>query len=201
MSQRSLRLSSILFILFALVYSVAVISTILSSRSLIRSSASVILLLIPSREFFISFIVLFIIVCLLFSSSRSLLNVSYIFSILFPRFWIIFTFITLNCFSGRLPISPSFVWSGAFLPFSFICCIFLCLLVLFNLLCLGSPFLRLQVYSSRRFWCVLPVGEVGSVGCVGFLVEGTGVCLLVDEAGSCLSGGQGRIRWCVVGCL
>ena len=35
----------------------------------------------------------FIIVCLLFSSSRSLLNVSCIFSILFPRFWIIFTII------------------------------------------------------------------------------------------------------------
>ena len=44
---------------------------ILSSRSLIRS-ASVILLLIPSREFFISFIVLFIIVCSFFISSRSL---------------------------------------------------------------------------------------------------------------------------------
>ena len=35
-----------------------------------------------------------IIVCLLFSSSRSLLNVSCIFSILFPIFWIIFTNIT-----------------------------------------------------------------------------------------------------------
>ena len=48
----SLRLSSILYILFSLFCSVVVISTILSSRSLIRSSASVILLLIPSREFF-----------------------------------------------------------------------------------------------------------------------------------------------------
>ena len=46
-------------------------STILSSWSLIRSSASVILLLIPSREFLISFILLSIIVCLHFSSSRS----------------------------------------------------------------------------------------------------------------------------------
>ena len=96
--------------------------------------ASVILLLIPSREFLISFIVLFIIVCLLFSSSRSLLNVSCIFSILFPRFWIIFTIITLNSFSGRLPISSSFVWSGGFLHCSFICCVFLCLLILLNLL-------------------------------------------------------------------
>ena len=44
------------------------------SRSLIRF-LSVFLLLIPSREFLISFIVLFMIVCLVFSSSRSLLNV------------------------------------------------------------------------------------------------------------------------------
>ena len=86
LSQRCLRLSSILFILFSLFCSVVVISTIFYSRSLIRSSASVILLLILSREFLISFIVLFIIVCLLFSSSRSLLNVSCIFYILFPRF-------------------------------------------------------------------------------------------------------------------
>ena len=131
----------------------------------------------------------FIIVCLLFSSSRSLLNISYIFSILFLRFWIIFTIITLNSFSGRLPLSSSFVWSGGFLPCSFICCIFRCLLIFLNLLCLGSPFHRLQVRSSRCFWCLPPVGKVGSVGFVGFLVEGTGACVLVDEAGSCLSGG------------
>ena len=52
LSQRSLRLSSILFIFFSLFCSVVVIPTILSSRSLIRPSASGILLLIPSREFF-----------------------------------------------------------------------------------------------------------------------------------------------------
>ena len=50
---------------------------------------------------------LFITVCLLFSSPRSSLNISCIFSILFLRFWIIFTVITLNSFSGRLPISSS----------------------------------------------------------------------------------------------
>ena len=44
LSQRSLRLSSILFILFSLFCSLAIISTVLSSSSLIRSSASVILL-------------------------------------------------------------------------------------------------------------------------------------------------------------
>ena len=123
LSQRSLRLSSILFILFCLFCSMVVISTIFSSRSLIHFPASVILVLIPSREFYISFIVLFIIVCLLFHSSKSLLNVSCIFSILFPSFWIIFTIITLDSFSGRLPISSSFVWSCGFLPCSFICCV------------------------------------------------------------------------------
>ena len=144
---------------------------------------------------------LFIIVCLLFSSSRSLLIVSCIFSILFPRLWIIFTIITLNSFSGRLPISSSYVWSGGFLPCSFICCVFLCLLVLLNLLCFGSPFRRLQVRSYHCFWCLPPVAKVGSVGCVGFLVEGISACVLVDEAGSCLSGGQVHIWWCVFGCL
>ena len=43
--------------------------------------------------------------------------------------------------------------------------------------------------------------RVGSVGCVGFLVEGTGACAVVDESGSCLSGGQDRIQWCVLGVL
>ena len=171
------------------------------SRSLIHSSPSVILLLIPSGEFLISFIVLFITVCLLFSSSRFLLNVSFIFYILFPRSWIIFTNITLNSFSGRLRSSSSFVLSGGFLPCSFICCIFLCFLILFNLLCLGSPFRRLQVCSSRCFCCLPPQGEVGSVACVGFLVQGSGACVLVGGAGSCSSGGQGCIQWCVLECL
>ena len=49
---RSLRLSSILFILFYLFCSSAIIPTILSSSSLICSSASVILLLIHSSVFF-----------------------------------------------------------------------------------------------------------------------------------------------------
>ena len=80
-----------------------------------------------------------------------------------------------------------------------ICCIFLCLLILFNLLCLGSPFHRLQVCSSRCLWCLPPVGKVGSMACVGFLIEGTGACVLVGGAGSCLSGGQGHVQLCVLG--
>ena len=81
-SQRSLRLPSFLFTLFSIFCSVAVIYTILSSRSFIISSASVILLLIPSSVLFIS-------VCLSVSSSRSTLSISCIVSIfaftLFPR--------------------------------------------------------------------------------------------------------------------
>ena len=34
------------------------------------------------------------------------------------------------------------------------------------------------------------MAKVGSVGCVSFLVERTSACVLVDEAGSCLSGGR-----------
>ena len=147
-----------------------------------------------------SFIVLFIFVCLLFNSSRSLLNVSCILSILFPRFCIIFIIITLNSLSCRLPIS-SFVWSSGFLPCSFLCCVFLCLLILLKLLCLGSPFHVLQVRSSCCFLCLLPVAKFGSGSCVGFLAEVTGTCVLVNEAGSCLSGGQDHVWWCVCGCL
>ena len=95
LTQRSLRLSSILFILFSLFCSSAVISPFCLPAYLF--------VLLPqlfcySSVFFVSVIVLFISVCLFFSFSRSLLNISCIFSIcvsiLFPRFWIIFTIIT-----------------------------------------------------------------------------------------------------------
>ena len=104
-------------------------------------------LMIPSSISFISVIALFISVYLSFSSSRSLLNFSCIFSIhasiLFLRSWISFTVITLNSFSDRLLISSSFSCSYRFLPFSFICNIHLCHLILSNLLSLWSPFRRL----------------------------------------------------------
>ena len=119
----------------------------------------------------------------------------------FRDFWIIFTIITLTSFSGSLPISSSFIWSCRFLPCSFVCCVFLCLLILLNLLCLGSPFLSLQVCSSHCIWCLSLVGKVGLVGFVGCLVEGPNTCVLVDEAGSCLSGGQVHVWWCVLGSL
>ena len=88
LSQRSLRLSSFLFILFSIYCSMAEISTILYSRSFIHSSASVTLLLIPSSVY------------LFFNSYRSLVNfscISSIFaSIVFLRSWIIFTIVILN---------------------------------------------------------------------------------------------------------
>ena len=70
LSQRSLRLSLVLFILFTLFCSSGVISTILSSSTLIYSSASDILLLIPSRVFLTSIIVLFVSACLFFNASN-----------------------------------------------------------------------------------------------------------------------------------
>ena len=57
---------------------------------------------------------------LLFSSSRSLVNICCIVSILFPRTWIIFTIIVLNYFSGRLPLSTSFSCFSGGLSCSFI---------------------------------------------------------------------------------
>ena len=67
LSQWSLRLSSLLFILFYLFYSASVIFTILSSILLIHSSASVILLFVPATVFFILVVVLYINDHLLFS--------------------------------------------------------------------------------------------------------------------------------------
>ena len=63
---------------------VAVISIVLCSKWLIHSFDSVILLLILCSVLFIS-------VCLFLNSSKSVVNTSCIFSILFPRSWIIFT--------------------------------------------------------------------------------------------------------------
>ena len=132
------------------------ISTILSSGSLTHTSASVILLLIPSsvllrRQWHPTPVLLpgkshgrrslvgcspwghkesdtterlhFHFQCifyfsLLFSSSRSLVNISCIFSILFLKSWVTFIFIILNSFSGSLLISISFsCFSGVFLGF------------------------------------------------------------------------------------
>ena len=41
------------------------------------------------------------------------------------------------------------------------------------------------------------VGKVGPGICEGFLVGGTGTFPLVGGAGSCPSGGQACVEWCV----
>ena len=136
-----------------------------------------------------------------FISSRSLLNFSCIFSIvssmffcnsiLFSEYWIIFTIIILNSFSGRLPISSSFVWFGVHLSCSFTCWIFLCLFILSILLCLGWPFCMLEVCGFSLLWhCSCVWYWIGLVACQGFLVREACVCVLVGEAGSLLSGVQ-----------
>jgi len=61
LSQRSLRLSSFLFILFSFFLSASFISTSLSSTSLILSSTSIILLLVPSRVLLLPVIALLLI--------------------------------------------------------------------------------------------------------------------------------------------
>ena len=44
----------------------------------------------------------------------------------------------------------------------------------------GVSFLQAAGSSFSLFLVSAPVAKVGSVGCVGFLVEGTGVYVLVD---------------------
>ena len=204
LSQRSLRLSSFVLILSSF-FPLCSIYFHHSFTSLILSSASAVLLLFPSRVLLIWVITLFIIGQLFFTSSRSLLNTSCIFSVLvsrlficnsiwFSRFWIIFTIIILNYFSGRLPISPSFVWFCGHLSCSFTCWIFLCLFILFRLLCLGWPFCMLEVCGSSLLWRFLPVGGVGWVACQGFLVREACISVLVGGAGSLLSGVQWSVQ-------
>ena len=111
LSWRSLRLSSFLLISFSFFLSDSFISTILSSTSLILSSASVSLLFVPSRVLLISFIALFTIYWLFFISYRSLLNLSCIFSILVSRLfhlWFHFDFKILDHFHYHY--SEFFIW-------------------------------------------------------------------------------------------
>ena len=118
-------------------FSATFISTILSSTSLILSSVSVILLLVLSRVLF-HLLLHYLLLIDSFISSMSLLNISCIFSILvsrlficnsilFSRFWIIFTIIIWNSLSGRFPISSSFLLFGGHLSCSFVCWVFICL--------------------------------------------------------------------------
>nr|KAF6387317.1 hypothetical protein mMyoMyo1_007826 [Myotis myotis] len=130
LSQSSLRLSSCLFIFFSNCSTFWVCFASLSSKTLIRSSASPSLLLILSMEFFIAAISLFIstwvlLKLLIFSSVSSsfLLRLSIFSSIRFmhSRTLILNSFsvmlhasVLLSCFSGES--SFSFLWGFLCLP-------------------------------------------------------------------------------------
>jgi len=108
-----------LHFIFPVFCSAALISTVLSFTSFIHSSALLILLLIP-------YSVLFISVCLFFSSCRSLVNISYILSSVFLRSWLIITIIILNYFSGMMSTFNSFRCFSGVLSCLFIWDITLC---------------------------------------------------------------------------
>ena len=171
LSWRSLRLSSYLLIRFSFFLSDSFISTILTSTSLILSSASIFYYLLPPECFWSHLLHYSLHIDSFFISSRSLLNLSCIFSILVSRlficdsiliskFWIIFIIIILNSFSGRFPLASSFVWFGGHLSCSSTCWVFLCIFIFFRLLCLGWAFHILEVCGFSLLWRLLPVGGV-----------------------------------------
>ena len=71
---------------------------------------------------------------------------------------------------------------------------FLCLFILFILLCLGWPLCVLKVCGSSLLWRFFPVGGVGQVACQGFLVREACVSVLVGGAGFLLSSVQCSIQ-------
>ena len=151
---------------------------------------------------------IFIFNWLCFISSRSLLNISCNFSIFVSRL-----FVTPFCFqdfgsfllslfeiffSDRFPISSSFVWFGGHFSCSFTCLVFLCLFILFRLLCLGWAFCILLVCGSFLLWRFYPVGGVGRLACQGFLVWEACVNVLEHGNGFLLSGVQWSAQWWVL---
>ena len=107
---------------------------------------------------------------------------------MFSRFWIIFTIIILNSFSGRLSPILFDLMGFYHVPLSaeyfsaFSSCLDCCVL--------GWPFCMLDVCGSSLLWRFLPVGRVGCMACQGFLVREACVGVLVGGAGSPLSGVQ-----------
>jgi len=148
LSHRSLMLSSFVLILFSSFLS-SFISTILSSTSLIFSSASVLLLLVPSRvllnisycfvhywwTLFISYISLSL--CLVYFSITTFCFHDFVSSLL-SLFWILFKvdYLLLFCL----------VW-WVFIMFLRLLNI-ICLFTLFRFLCLVCPFCRLEIRGS-----------------------------------------------------
>ena len=121
-------------------------------------------------------------------------------SILFLRFWIIFTIIILNSLPNRFPISSYFVWFGGHFSCSFTCWVFLCFFTFFILLCLEWYFCFLAVCSSSLLWKFLVVGGVVCMPCQVFLVREACVGVLVGGAGFLLPGVQWNVQQWVLRC-
>ena len=192
LSQKSLRLSLILFILYPLFCSLEVISTILSSNTMICFSASVIQLLVPSTVFLLS-VIFAIHICLL---------ILYFF----------YVFVNcINCFKCFLQFFHSIFQALEHLYYDYSEFFFrqyllfpLCLFVLVsfylvpsfvlyflyfhlrpphrpptpthNLLHLRSPFLICQGCIHSSFWFLSPVGEVGSMVWVDLVRDDLFLC-------------------------
>ena len=206
--KRSLRLLPFIWIIVSLFCSALVIFTILSSRSLIHSSASVILLMIPSWIFLISvFLLLFFANCLFLIYSRSLLNISCIFSICASILFICI-FILFPSFGSSL---LSLLWSlfyflrliAYFLFFFFF--FFFLVLWSYHVLSSASSFSVFSFYLIYCVWHLLSAAWMVAVPLiygvcspwvrfhmcfVKVLVVWTHACVLVNGAGSFLSDGQ-----------
>ena len=77
----------------------------------------------------------------------------------FPNFGYSLLSLLWILFTGWVAISFGFVFSCGFVffkPCFLICCMFLCLFILFNLLCLGSLFCRLEGHCSSYLWNLSP---------------------------------------------
>ena len=108
----------------------------------------------------------------------TVLIVSCIFSVLFSSLWSIFTTIILNSLSSRLFISSSFIWSCEFLPYSFICAVFICLFIFSKLAPIELSFSQTLGLHSF-FLLLLPLeGKVSWVVCVDFLLGVISACVL-----------------------
>ena len=100
---------------------------------------------------------------LFFRSSSFFKHFLYLFGLClyyFLRCWIVFTLITLNSFSVRVPISISLRCFSLVLSCSFVWDILSCHLILSAFMSLLFPFHQLQGYSYYCF-CCLPTGGGG----------------------------------------
>ena len=175
------------------------------NNSLILSSASVILLFVASRVFLISFIALFIIYWLIFISSRSLLNLSCIFSTLSPGYLSVIPFwfqdfwsFSLSLFGilyqvDSLSLPLLFGLVGIYpvpLPAGYSSVSSSCLYCwVWGVLSVFWQFVEFSL-----LWSFHTVGGVVWVACQGFLIREACVGVLEGGAGFLLSGVQWSVQ-------